>query len=114
MSLPTPVDRVVEPAAAGTTVTIRVAGVLDGVAGAALVDTLRAELDRGPSRIDIDLAALEGYTEDGLAALASCRELATGLADGLHYRTEGGPGQQALLDAFPLEATLHPEADDQA
>jgi len=108
MSLPTSVDRVVESASAGTTVTIRVGGVLDAVAGPALVDTLRAELDRGPHRVDIDLGGLEGFTDAGLDALASCRPLGTGLPGGLHYRTEGGAGQDALLAAF----ALHPEIDD--
>jgi hypothetical protein len=108
MSLPTGVDRVVESASAGTTVTIRIGGILDAVAGAALVDTLRAELDRGPHRVDVDLAGLEGFTDAGLAALAACQLLGTGLGGGLHYRTEGGAGQEALLAAF----ALHPEVHD--
>ena len=109
MSLPTSVDRVVEAENEGATVTIRLAGHLDAVAGAALLDTLRTELDRGPHRVDIDLTSLQDFTEPGLEALASCRDLATGLAGGLHYRTEGGPGQDAVLAAF----ALHPEADEE-
>lgn len=84
----------------GTTVTISLTGDLDGVAGGALLDTVRHELDRGPTRIDIDLAGLSGFTDAGSAALAECKSVATGLADGLHYYTEGGAGQGALLAAF--------------
>lgn len=84
----------------GTTVTITLTGDLDGVAGGALLDTVRHELDRGPARIDIDLGGLNGFTHEGSAALAECKTVASGLADGLHYCTEGGAGQGALLAAF--------------
>ena len=109
MSLPTSVDRVVEAENEGATVTIRLAGHLDAVAGAALLDTLRTELDRGPHRVDIDLSSLQDFTPEGLEALASCGDIATGLPGGLHYRTEGGPGQAAVLAAF----ALHPELDEE-
>ena len=102
MIVPASVGRVVEDGSESTTVTIRVAGTLDGVAGSALVDTLRAELDRGPARVDVDLAGLDGYTEEGTQALASSRALGAGLPEGLHYRTEGGAGQDAVLAAFEM------------
>jgi hypothetical protein len=88
----------------GSIVTIRLTGDLDGVAGRALLDTVRHELDRGPARIDIDLGGLVSFNDDGAAALVECRALSSGLVDGLHYRTEGGAGQDALLAAFADEA----------
>lgn len=88
----------------GSTVTISLGGTLDGQGGAALLDTFRHELDRAPARIDVDLRELVGFTEEGLAALAACKHLAVGLPGGLHYRTEGGAGQQALLAAFAEDA----------
>ena len=87
----------------GATVTIALSGRLDRAAGNALLDTIRTELDRGPTRIDVDLGPLVSYTEDGAAALAAVRELGSGLADGLHYRTEGGAGGEAVLAAFPQD-----------
>lgn len=84
----------------GSTVTITLTGDLDQVAGGALLDTVRHELDRGPTRVEIDLGGLSGYTAAGSAALAECKTVAGGLADGLHYYTEGGAGQGALLAAF--------------
>jgi hypothetical protein len=84
----------------GLIVTITLTGELDEVAGSALLDTVRHELDRAPTRIDIDLSALISFTDDGALALSECRELGAGLPGGLHYRTEGGAGQGALLAAF--------------
>jgi hypothetical protein len=87
----------------GSVVTIRVTGELDAVAGAALLDTVRHELDRGPARIDVDLRGLLSFNDDGTAALAEVRALTAGLTGGLHYRTEGGAGQDAFLAAFQQE-----------
>ncbi len=87
----------------GSIVTIRLTGELDAVAGRALLDTVRHELDRGPSRIDIDLVGLLAFNDDGAAALAEARALCAGLAEGLHYRTDGGAGQDAVLAAFADE-----------
>ncbi|MGQ0617413.1 MAG: hypothetical protein ACT4PW_10555 [Acidimicrobiia bacterium] len=92
------------------TVTLTVGGILDGPAGIELLDTLRAALDRCPVRVDVDLGALARYTEAGVAALASCRTMGSRLPDGLHYRTEGGAGQEALLAAFSTEGEIEPEA----
>ena len=85
---------------AGPTVTIFVSGELDADAGRALLDAVRHELENGPARIDIDLGNLVSFDDDGTAALAECRALSGGLVEGLHYRTEGGAGQAALLTAF--------------
>jgi hypothetical protein len=90
----------------GATVTISLSGCLDRVAGDALLDTLRTELDRGPARVDVDLAPLVSFTDDGAAALAAVRNLASGLADGLHYRTEGGAGGEAVLAAFAQDVPV--------
>jgi hypothetical protein len=87
----------------GTTVTIALQGQLDADAGAMLVDLVCSELLNETTRIDIDLSSLESFTESGALALARCRDLTSRLADGLHYRTEGGAGQLALLAAFERE-----------
>ena len=54
----------------------------------------------GPSRIDVDLRALESYTDAGARALVGCRDLGAKLPEGLHYRTGRGPGREALLAAY--------------
>src|SRR4051794_28645533 len=84
-------------------VTIVLDGHLDAGAGAKLVDAVVTVLHEGPSRIDIDLSVLTSFTNEGAAALSSCRDLCTQVPDGLHYRTEGGAGQLALLNAFASE-----------
>jgi hypothetical protein len=90
----------------GATITISLGGCLDRAAGSALLDTVRSELDRGPSRIDVDLGPLLAFTEEGAAALAAVRELGSGLVDGLHYRTEGGAGGEAVLAAFAQDVPI--------
>jgi anti-anti-sigma regulatory factor len=89
------------------TVTIALEGHLDAGAGDTLLRTLRSELEQQPARVDIDLSVLESFASDGAVALSRCRDLCGELPDGLHYRTEGGAGQLALLTAFERE----PEVD---
>jgi ABC-type transporter Mla MlaB component len=84
----------------GSTVVIAVAGELDVTTGEALIDAAEAAVATGPSRLDIDLRALQQFDEAGAGALASCRELGAKLAEGLHYRTGRGPGRDALLAAY--------------
>ena len=88
-------------------VMIALEGHLDSDTGDALLDTVRTELDHGPARIDIDLSVLVSFAADGAAALSRCRDICAQLPEGLHYRTEGGAGQLALLSAFERE----PEVD---
>ena len=88
-------------------VTIALEGHLDAGTGDALLDTVRGELAHGPARIDIDLSVLASFAADGAIALSRCRDLCAQLPEGLHYRTEGGAGQLALLSAFERE----PEVD---
>ena len=88
-------------------VTIALEGHLDAHTGTTLVDTVRTELLQEPSRIDIDLSVLASFAADGAVALSRCRDICSSLPDGLHYRTEGGAGQLALLSAFERE----PEVD---
>ena len=91
-------------------VTIALEGHLDAGTGDALLKTLESELTREPTRVDIDLSVLESFASDGAVALSRCRDLCRELPDGLHYRTEGGAGQLALLTAFERE----PEVDSLA
>jgi STAS domain len=84
----------------GSTVVIAVAGELDITTGEALIDAAEAAVVTGPSRLDIDLRALEDFDEAGAGALVSCRQLGAQLAEGLHYRTGRGPGRDALLAAY--------------
>ena len=88
-------------------VTIALEGHLDAGTGEVLVDTVRTELVHEPARIDIDLSVLASFAADGAIALSRCRDICARLPDGLHYRTEGGAGQLALLSAFERE----PEVD---
>ena len=89
------------------TVRIALEGHLDADTGAVLVDTVRSELAHQPDRIDIDLSVLDSFAADGADALSRCRDICARLPEGLHYRTEGGAGQLALLSAFERE----PEVD---
>jgi hypothetical protein len=57
-------------------------------------------VDVTPSRIDVDLRALDSFTDAGARALVGCRELGARLPEGLHYRTGRGPGREALLAAY--------------
>ncbi|HEY3144451.1 MAG TPA: hypothetical protein VGJ86_25195 [Acidimicrobiales bacterium] len=84
----------------GTTVVIAVERCLDSPTGEALLSAASAALATGPTRLDIDLRALENFTPEGADALVSCRELSGQLAEGLHYRTGRGPGRDALLAAY--------------
>ena len=84
----------------GDTVVLAVIHCLDEAAGGALVDAASAAVDSGPSRIDVDLRALDSYTDAGARALVSCRDLGSRLPEGLHYRTGRGPGREALLAAY--------------
>lgn len=88
-------------------VTIALEGHLDADTGDVLLDTVRSELVREPARIDIDLSVLASFAADGAIALSRCRDICARLPNGLHYRTEGGAGQLALLSAFERE----PEVD---
>ena len=88
------------------TVTIALEGHLDAGAGDTLLKTLRSQLEGDPERVDIDLSVLESFASDGAVALSRCRDLCRQVPDGLHYRTEGGAGQLALLTAFEREPQI--------
>jgi hypothetical protein len=75
-------------------------GCLDQATGEALVQAAARVVTDAPSRLEIDLLHLTGFTEDGACALAACRELCTGLPGGLHYKTGQGAGREALLAAY--------------
>jgi hypothetical protein len=81
-------------------VVLAVEGYLDVRKGEALVKSAAAAVDDQTSRLDIDLSACTGYTEEGAGSLVACREVCADLPDGLHYRTTPGPGQEALLVAY--------------
>ena len=82
------------------TVVLALADLLDAGAGAALVAAAEAARAKQPERVDIDLTALQSWTQEGAAALVRCREVCGDLPDGLHYRTGRGPGRAALLAAY--------------
>ena len=81
-------------------VVLQMAELLDADAGDALVAAAEAALLTEPQRVDIDLTALQSWTQEGAAALVRCREVCGDLPDGLHYRTGRGPGRAALLAAY--------------
>jgi hypothetical protein len=94
---PSPID----VTTAGTTVVLAVVRCLDEAAGGALLDAASAAVIAGPTRrIEVDLRALDSYTDAGARALVGCRDLGTKLPEGLHYRTGRGPGREALLAAY--------------
>lgn len=85
----------------GTTVVLAVVRRLDEAAGNALLDAASAALLAGLTRrIEVDLRALDSFTDAGARALVGCRDLGTKLPEGLHYRTGRGPGREALLAAY--------------
>lgn len=90
----------VEVQVADHNVVLAVQGCLDESAGQALVRHAAEAIGVQPARLDIDLSACTGYTEEGAGSLVACRELCSELPDGLHYRTTPGPGQEALLAAY--------------
>jgi hypothetical protein len=96
----------------GSTVVIAVENTLDGPAGDTLYRLAAAAVEAGkPERLDVDLRALQDYTEEGAQALVACRVLASRLSEGLHYRTGRGPGREALLLAYQdADAPDEPEA----
>jgi hypothetical protein len=84
----------------GRTVVLAVVHCLDEAAGGALLDAASAALDTEPDRIDVDLRALDSFTDGGARALVGCRDLSAKLPEGLHYRTGRGPGRDALMAAY--------------
>ena len=81
-------------------VVLELSDLLDARTGEALVAAASAATAQGPERVDIDLRDLQGWTQDGAAALVRCREICADLPAGLHYRTGRGPGRSALLAAY--------------
>jgi hypothetical protein len=88
------------PEVADGNVTLAVEGCLDETAGEKLLKRTAAAVEGQTARLDIDLSACTGYTEEGAGSLVACRDLCADLPDGLHYRTTPGPGQEALLAAY--------------
>jgi hypothetical protein len=84
-------------------VTLSVEGDLDRGTASALLESVVDAVTAQPDRIDVDLCQLTSYAALGAEALGRCRDLCAQLPAGLHFRTEGGPGQSALLDAFDSE-----------
>jgi hypothetical protein len=95
-SVRSPIDITTE----GNTVVLAVVRCLDEAAGGALLDAASAALNSQPTRIDVDLRALDSFTDAGARALVGCRDLGAKLPGGLHYRTGRGPGRDALLAAY--------------
>jgi ABC-type transporter Mla MlaB component len=87
----------------GGHVTVSVEGDLDGETAAVLLETIEQELAATPNRIDVELCQVASFDDDGTKALRHCRELCATVPAGLHFRTESGPGQSALLEAFASE-----------
>ncbi len=84
----------------GGAVVLEISDLLDGDIGEALVCAAEAALTTDPERVDIDLRALQSWTQAGVSSLVRCRALCGDLPQGLHYRTGRGPGRAALLAAY--------------
>jgi hypothetical protein len=99
-SMPEPETAAINVTSDGSAVVIAVEGGLDQSTGEALIDAATAAVATGPSHLDIDLRGLESFTDEGARALVTCRTLGSELPGGLHYRTNRGPGRDALLSAY--------------
>jgi hypothetical protein len=99
-SMPEPETAAINVTSDGSAVVIAVEGGLDQSTGEALIDAATAAVATGPSHLDIDLRGLESFTDEGARALLTCRTLGSELPGGLHYRTNRGPGRDALLSAY--------------
>jgi hypothetical protein len=84
----------------GAALTITVAGALDDNGGGSLAEAVRAALVGSPSRLDVDLQGITSFTVAGAAALRTVGGLAAMVPGGVHYRTGGGAGADALLAAY--------------
>ncbi len=82
------------------TLQIDLAGVLDDDTGRQLLDILNRSVVDGVRRVAIDLRHVDDVTEEGALALAECRSLGRRFSDGLHYRSDSGPGRVALMAAL--------------
>jgi hypothetical protein len=98
----------VQVAVDGEVVVLTPTGCLDAVAGAALLAAAEAAITSGASRLDVDLRSIDASTTEGAATLVACRGLATGLAEGLHYKTGRGAGREALLQAYTESGASSP------
>ncbi len=94
-----------------TVVTLTIRGRLDGATGRNLADATRAALEPTPERLDIDLREVNGFTPMGANALLQCRDLGAALVDGVHYRTDGGAGGDALLIAYQGPSVVEKAAE---
>lgn len=105
MPEPTPPTTRVHRTTDGGALVLRVDGLLDLHAGAALVAAVAEAVEAGTAKVDVDLSGIAGYDEHGASALLACRDAARSLDGGFHYRTcSGGPGQEVLLRAFAHES----------
>ncbi len=80
-----------------------VEGSLDHDTAGALLHAVTHELESQPTRVDIDLSRVTAFADLGAQALGRCRDLCASVPAGLHFRTEGGAGQTAVLAAFESE-----------
>jgi ABC-type transporter Mla MlaB component len=81
-------------------VAVTLVGTLDATTATNLLTAAEAALADGATRLEVDLCDITSFTTEGAAALVTCRDVCSGLADGLHYLTNDGPGREALLSAF--------------
>ena len=86
-------------------VSVSVAGILDGVAGAALLSSVRTAL-AGPAPVEVDLTGVTGHTLGGIVALRGCRRLTAPSASRVAYRCGHGPDRAALLAAAAANRRL--------
>ena len=87
----------------GEGVVLGVEGTLDDALGSVLLAAVSDAVAEGTPRLDIDLSSLLAFDDAGTAALLACRDAAGGIDGGLHYRTCGGAGREALLAAYAGE-----------
>ena len=90
----------------GDGIVLAVEGTLDDALGTVLLAAVSDAVASGTARLDIDLSTLRAFDGAGTAALLACRDAAATIGGGLHYRTCGGAGREALLAAYAEAAEV--------
>jgi len=99
-------DSCVRRTSEGDGVVLAVEGCLDHALGTVLLAAVSDAVASGTARLDIDLSTLRAFDDAGTAALLACRDAAATVDGGLHYRTCGGAGREALLAAYAEAAPV--------
>lgn len=76
---------------------LTVAGILDEVAGRALLRAVADAADHGTYRVQVDLRSVSAHTSQGTAAVTKLCRTGARLPGGIGFSVVSGPSRQALL-----------------